>query len=71
MDQLFVQLYIKGKLDRVSLKSQKRAARVILDLNASARSVNMFKQLNWIPYYDDVKILEATTAYINALTVNL
>ena len=23
----------------------------------------MFKQLNWIPYYDEVKILKATTAY--------
>jgi hypothetical protein len=52
----------KENLNRV-LKIQKRAARVILDLNTSARSVNMFKQLNWIPYYDEMKILKATTAY--------
>ena len=38
------------------LELQTRAARVILDLDTSARSVDMFKQLNWIPYYNEVKI---------------
>ena len=45
------------------LKLQKKAARVILDMDTSARSVDMFKQLHWIPYYDEVKIFEATIAY--------
>ena len=40
----------KENLNRV-LKLQKRAARVILDMDTSARSVDMFKQLDWIPYY--------------------
>ena len=52
----------KENLNRV-FRLQKRAARVILDLDMSARTVNMFQQLNWIPYYDEVKILKATTAY--------
>ena len=47
------------KINRV-FKSQKRAARLILDLDTSPRSVDMFKQLNCIPYYDEVKILNAT-----------
>ena len=38
------------------LKLQTRATQVILDLDTSARSVDMFKQLNWIPYYNEVKI---------------
>ena len=52
----------KENLNRV-LKLQKRAARVILDMDTSARSVDMFKQLDWIPYYDEVKIFKATIAY--------
>ena len=52
----------KENLNRV-LKLQKRAARVILDLDRSARTVNMFQQLNCIPFYDEVKILKATIAY--------
>ena len=58
----------KENLNKV-LKLQKRAAWVILDLDTSARSVNMFKQLNWIPYDDEVHEFKifigiiATTAY--------
>ena len=36
---------------------------MILDMDTSARSVDMFKQLDWIPYYDEVKIFKATIAY--------
>ena len=52
----------KENLNRV-LKLQNRVTQVILDLDTSTRSVDMFKQLNWIPYYDEVKILKGTTAY--------
>ena len=52
----------KENLNRV-LKLQKRAARVILDMDTSARSVDMFKQLDWVPYYDEVKIFKATITY--------
>ena len=52
----------KEILNRV-LKLRKRAAWVILDMDTSARSVDMFKQLDWIPYYDEVKIFKATVAY--------
>ena len=51
----------KENINRV-LKLQKRAARVILDMDTSARSVDMFKQLDWIPYYHEVKIFKATIA---------
>ena len=32
-------------------------------MDTSARSVDMFKQLDWIPYYDEVKIFKAAIAY--------
>ena len=32
-------------------------------MDTSARSVDMFKQLDWIPFYDEVKIFKATIAY--------
>ena len=32
-------------------------------MDTSARSVDMFRQLDWIPYYDEVKIFKATIAY--------
>ena len=52
----------KENLNRV-LKLQKKAAQVILDMGTSARSVDMFKQLDCMPYYDEVKIFKATIAY--------
>jgi hypothetical protein len=35
---------------------QKRAARVILQVDTRSRTVDNFKKLDWIPFYDEVKI---------------
>ena len=35
---------------------QKRAARVILDANTRANSVELFNKLNWLPFYYEVKV---------------
>ena len=35
---------------------QKRAARVILQVDTRSRTVDNFKKLGWIPFYDEVKI---------------
>ena len=37
-------------------KLQKRAARVILEADTRANSVDLFKKLDWIPFYDEAKI---------------
>ncbi len=42
-------------LERV-FKLQKRAARVILDADTRERSAKLFKELNWLPLHDEIKI---------------
>jgi hypothetical protein len=42
---------------------QKRAARVILGTDTSSRSIANFNKLNWIPFYDEVKINKCTLVY--------
>lgn len=42
-------------LNRV-FRLQKRAARVILNSDARANSVGLFKQLNWLPFFHEAKI---------------
>jgi hypothetical protein len=44
-------------------KLQKRAARVILGTDTSSRSIANFNKLNWIPFYDEVKINKCTLVY--------
>ena len=44
----------KGNLDRL-LKLQKRCARIILDANTTANSVNLFNGLEWLPIDDITK----------------
>jgi hypothetical protein len=38
------------------LNYKKRAARVILGTGTFSRSIANFNKLNWIPFYDEVKI---------------
>ena len=38
------------------LRLQKRAARVILDADMQANSAELFKKLNWLPFFCEVKI---------------
>ena len=38
------------------LKLQKRAARVILGADTRSNSVNLFKKLGWLPFYDEAKV---------------
>ena len=49
-------------LERV-YKLQKRAARVILDVDTGERSANLFKALNWFPLHDEIKIQRCCVIY--------
>ncbi|KAL9978420.1 hypothetical protein ACROYT_G015933 [Oculina patagonica] len=51
-----------GNLQRI-LRLQKRAARVILDADTRANSVELFKILNWLPVHVEVKINILTQVY--------
>ena len=46
-----------------TLKLQKRATRVILDADTRANSVELFKHLNWLTFYDKVKLNWCTIVY--------
>ena len=52
----------KGNLSRV-FKLQKRAARVISDANNQASIVKLFNSLQWLPFYEEVKIAKCCVAY--------
>ena len=52
----------KENLSRV-FKLQKRAARVISDANNQASSVKLFNSLQWLPFYEEVKIAKCCVAY--------
>ena len=52
----------KENLSRV-FKLQKRAARVISDANNQASSVRLFNSLQWLPFYEEVKIAKCCVAY--------
>ena len=52
----------KENLSRV-FKLQKRAARVISDTNNQASSVKLFNSLQWLPFYEKVKIAKCCVAY--------
>ena len=45
------------------LQLQKRAARIILNADARANSVTLFKQLNWLAFHDEVKLNKCVLAY--------
>ena len=38
-------------------KLQKRAARVVLGVNMKTRTVVNFTKLNWMPLFDEIKII--------------
>ena len=48
-------LYNKMLLERV-LRMQKRAARIILSVPRTSRSVTLFNNLSWLPYYNEAYI---------------
>lgn len=52
----------KENLRKIS-RLQKHAARIILDASATVNSVALFKQLNWLAFYDDVKLNTCVLAY--------
>ena len=45
------------------LTLQKRAVRIILDADTRANSVELFKQLNWLTFCDEVKLNKCTIVY--------
>ena len=44
-------------------KLQKRAARVILDVDTRERSAKLFKELNWLPLHDEINIQKCCVVY--------
>ena len=52
----------KQNLDRI-YRLQKRAARLILDVDSKAPSLPLFVQLGWLPIYDRIKYFRAVTVY--------
>ena len=50
----FVQQF-KEVLERV-LRTQKRAARIILEAQRTSRTVTLFNNLNWIAFYNEAYI---------------
>ena len=55
MEVLYGYICSSENLERV-FKLQKRAARVILDADTRERSAKLFKELNWLPLHDEIKI---------------
>ena len=51
-----------GKLERV-YKLQKRAARIILNADTKERSAKLFKELNWLPLQDEIKVQKGCIIY--------
>ena len=51
-----------GSLGRV-LKLQKKAARVILNEDLGTPSVELFRRLKWLPFYENAKISKCILAY--------
>ena len=52
----------KELLERV-LRMQKRAARIILDAERTTRTVTMFNELNWIPFFIEAYISRCSIAF--------
>ena len=52
----------KENLDRV-LKLQKRTARVISAADNQASGVKLFNRLQWLPFYEESKIVKCCVAY--------
>ena len=50
------------KLQRI-FRLQKRAARTILNADKTARSVDLFSKLGWIPFFDEIKINKCKLIY--------
>ena len=42
---------------------QKRAARVILNADTRANSVDLFRKLNWLPFFHEAKINQCALVY--------
>ena len=49
-------------LERVH-KLQKRAARIILDADTKERSTKLFKELNWLPLQEEIKVQKGCIIY--------
>ena len=52
----------KELLERV-LRMQKRAARIILDAERTTRTLTMFNELNWIPFFMEAYISRCSIAF--------
>ena len=48
-------------------KLQKRAARVFLEADTRSNSVKLFKELEWLPFYDEVKLNKSVLGFLKRL----
>ena len=62
LNELLVINSSKANLDSI-LRLQKRAARVILNAPVNSRSVDLFNNLNWIPFYRESHIKQYALIY--------
>ena len=51
-------MWVSTSVDNLNkvFRLQKRAARVILNADTRANSVNLFRELNWLPFFHEAKI---------------
>ena len=54
--------YNKEVLERI-LRMQKRAARIILEAQRTSRTVTLFSDLSWIPFYNEAHIKRCELAF--------
>ena len=54
-------VWVSTSVDNLNkvFRLQKRAARVILNADTRANSVNLFRELNWLPFFMKVKLISA------------
>ena len=58
-------VWISTSVDNVNkvFRLQKRTARVILNADTRANSVDLFRELNWLPFFHEAKINQCALVY--------
>ena len=58
-------VWVSTSVDNLNkvFRLQKRAARVILNADTRANSVDLFRELNWLPFFHEAKINQCALVY--------
>ena len=58
-------VWVSTSVDNLNkvFRLQKRAARVILNADTRANSVDLFRELNWLPFFHEAKINQCPLVY--------